>query len=148
MKKFATAFTVFAVSFSMGAIAADKMENVYTWKNGASNVYSDTPRGLKLDKNNNRVNVRTQTLIKLEQKPITPPSLAEQQAELNAKIAAQNKKIEEQNAKALADKQKAEQETKAQNCEASRRNRQLAESARNKDELIPRYDADIAKYCN
>lgn len=148
MKKFATVFTVFAVSFSMGAIAADKMENVYTWKNGASNVYSDTPRGLKLDKSNSRMNVRTQTVITLEQKPITPPSLAEQQAELNAKIAAQNKNIEAENAKMLAEKQKAEQEAKAQNCELARKNRQFAESARNKDDLIPRYDADIAKYCN
>ena len=148
MKKFATAFTIFAVSFSMGAIAADKMENVYTWKNGANNVYSDTPRGLKLDKSNSRMNVRTQTVITLEQKPITPPSLAEQQAELNAKIAAQNKNIEAENAKMLAEKQKAEQEAKAQNCELARKNRQFAESARNKDDLIPRYDADIAKYCN
>lgn len=148
MKKFASTLMVCVLGLSVGAIAAPKADEVYTWKNGNTNVYSDTPRGLKLDKSNSRMNVRTQTTITVEQKPVTPPSLAQQQAELNAKIAAQNKNIEEQNAKIAAEKLKAEQETKAQNCEIARKNRQFAESARNKDDLIPRYEADIAKYCN
>lgn len=146
MKKFVTALTVVALGLSANTFANEK--EVYTWKKGATNVYSDTPNGLRLDKNNNKMNVRSQSVIRLEQKPITPPSLAEQQAELNKQIAAQNKDIEAQNAKIQAENAKKEQETKAANCEASKRNRQFAEQARNKDELIPRYDADIAKYCN
>lgn len=146
MKKTLTALTAIALCASAGAWAAEK--DVYTWKNGATNVYSDTPYGLKLDKHNSRMNIRSQSVIRLEQKPITPPSLAEQQAELNKQIAAQNKDIEAQNAKIQAENAKKEQEAKSANCEASKRNRQFAENARNKDELIPRYDADIAKYCN
>lgn len=148
MKKLTATLTILALGFAANAIAADGKDDVYTWKKGATNVYSDTPRNLKLDKTNSRVNVRTQTVITLAQKPITPPSLAEQQAELNAKIAAQNKNIEAENARILAEKQKAEQEAKAQNCQLARKNRQFADSARNKDDLIPRYEADIAKYCN
>lgn len=146
MKKFVTALTVVALGLSANTFANEK--EVYTWKKGATNVYSDTPNGLRLDKNNNKMNVRSQSVIRLEQKPITPPSLAEQQAELNKQIAAQNKDIEAQNAKIQAENARKEQEAKAANCEASKRNRQFAEQARNKDDLIPRYDADIAKYCN
>lgn len=148
MKKFVTALTVVALGLSGGALADGKDGEVYTWKKGSTNVYSDTPNGLKLDRQNSRMNIRSQSVIRLEQKPITPPSLAEQQAELNKQIAAQNKNIEEQNAKIQAENAQREQEAKTSRCEAAKRNRQNAEQARNKDELIPRYDADVAKYCN
>lgn len=147
MKKLVTALTVIALGVSANAVANSKDPEVYTWKKGATNVYSDTPNGLKLDRQNSRMNIRSQSVIRLEQKPITPPSLAEQQAELNKQIAAQNKDIEAQNAKIAAENAKKEQEEKASRCDAARRNRQNAENARNKDELIPRYDADVAKYC-
>lgn len=150
MKKFVTALTVIAFGLSANALANSKNAGeVYTWKKGATNVYSDTPNGLKLDRTNSRMNVRSQSVIHLEQKPITPPSLAEQQAELNKQIAAQNKNIEEQNAKIAAENAKKQQEEKASRCEVAQRNRQNAEKAtNNKDELIQRYDADVAKYCN
>lgn len=107
--------------------------------------YSDMPVGLKMGQCNT-VNVRTGTVT-----PPTPAansgdasmSLADRQAALNADIAAENKRREEEAAKMAA-------ETKAENCKAAQMNREMVDktNARNKADLIPKFDADIAKYCN
>lgn len=128
----------------LAATASAADTEVFSWKSGGSTVYSDTPANMQMGRSS-VVNIRTGT--------VTPPapkeastanlSLAEQQALLNQKIAEQNKQIEDSNAKLAA-------ETKAENCKAARLNLETVEktNARNKDELIPRYNADIAKYCN
>lgn len=106
--------------------------------------YSDIPAGLKMGKCN-VVNVRTGTVTPPApaEKPATGGSIAERQAALNADIAAENKRREEQAAKVAA-------ETKAENCKAAQMNREMVDktNARNKADLIPKFDADIAKYCN
>ncbi|ULJ62620.1 hypothetical protein MIS46_00525 [Wielerella bovis] len=75
--------------------------------------------------------------------PARPLSLIEQQADLNNRIAEENRRREEESAKAAA-------EVKAENCKAAQMNKETVErtNARNKAELLPKYEADIAKYCN
>jgi len=93
----------------------------------------------------NVINIRTGTVIPPAPAatPMENMSPAEQQAIANQRIAEQNRKIEEENAK-------REQEAKTQNCNAARMNLDTVQksNARNKDQLIPRYQADISKYCN
>lgn len=107
--------------------------------------YSDIPAGLKMGRCDT-VNVRTGTVT-----PPTPASggpaasgsLAERQAALNADIAAENKRREEEAARLAA-------ETKAENCKAARMNREMVDrtNPRNKADLIPKFDADVNKFCN
>lgn len=120
---------------------------VFQWKTRrGTNAYADTPRNMIMGESN-VLNVRTKTVT-----PPTPTtigggnpnmSLADQQALLNQRIAEENKKNQEEYAKQQA-------ETKAENCKTARMNRDMIDktNASNRAELAPKYDADIAKYCN
>ncbi|MDO5357413.1 MAG: DUF4124 domain-containing protein [Conchiformibius sp.] len=140
MKKLAAVLAVVsAVSYAAAATP------VYSWKSGNGvTSYSDTPKNLRINQVN-VLNVRTQTAHTAKQgMPAVPESLADQQALLSQKIAAQNRQVEEQNARIAADMEKAKQE----NCQTAQSNRKLAEGARNRDQLVQKYDADIQRYCN
>ena len=118
---------------------------VFNWRSRRGhNVYSDTPNQMQMGRSNVS-NIRTGTVIPPTPKatPMENMSPTEQQAIANQRIAEQNRKIEEENAK-------REQEAKTQNCNAARMNLDTVQksNARNKDQLIPRYQADINKYCN
>lgn len=137
-----TLLAVLALATVSGAAWADS-STVFTWKTRRSTAYSDTPRNMQMG-TVDTLNVRTGTISApptAEQPPAN--SIADQQAQLNQKIAEENKRIEEANAKAAAD-------TKAENCKAAQMNKQTVErnNVRNKDELLPKYEADIAKYCS
>lgn len=135
-------FALMLATLSLNAISADIQ--VYNWKSGnGSNVYSDTPRNMQ-ESESNVINLRTGTVTQAIQQPSTEPlSLAEEQARLNEKIIAENKRREEENAKMIA-------ETKAENCKTARMNLDMVNrsNAVNKDVLIPKYNSDIQKYCN
>lgn len=123
------------------AIADDNI-TIYNWKTAkGSNAYSDIPNNLKIS-GSNIVNVRTGTVTPpaVEERRI-PANAMEAQQMANEMIAAENKRAQEAHAKQV-------QETREENCKAARMNRANVENARNKDELIPRFDAEIAKYCN
>ena len=125
-----TLLAALALAAVSGAAWADS-STVFTWKTRRSTAYSDTPRNMQMG-TVDTLNVRTGT--------ISAPPTAEQPP---ANSIAENKRIEEANAKAAAD-------TKAENCKAAQMNKQTVErnNVRNKDELLPKYDADIAKYCS
>lgn len=122
--------------------------DVYSWKKpNGTNAYSDAPLNLRTT-SMNKVNIRTQTVqaaAPAEQAVSGTDGLADEQHKLNQKLADRNKQIEKQNQK-VAEENKQQQE---ENCKTARLNRAFAESARtaNRDALIGRYDADIAKYC-
>lgn len=142
MKKSVFAMLLVAVAAAHAADAPAINPQAQVFECG-SRSYSDIPAGLKMGKCN-VVNVRTGTVT-----PPTPApkpetgSIADRQAALNADIAAENKRREEEAAKMAA-------ETKAENCKAAQMNREMVDktNARNKADLIPKFDADIAKYCN
>ena len=145
MKLSALSVLAAAVLCSSGALAAD---NVYTWKNGKGNSYSDTPNRLQLDRSN-VMNIRTHSVkaaVKPKSEAADEGTLAEQQAKLNERMLAKNKLIEEQNKKIEEENRK----NKEDNCRVARMNQQSAESARvaNRDDLVKRYQGDVAKYCN
>ena len=146
MKLSALSVLAAAVLCSSGALAAD--DNVYTWKNGKGNSYSDTPNRLQLDRSN-VMNIRTHSVkavVKSKSEAADEGTLAEQQAKLNERMLAKNKLIEEQNKKIEEENRK----NKEDHCRIARMNQQSAESARvaNRDDLIKRYQGDVAKYCN
>jgi len=146
MKLSALSVLAAAVLCSFGALVAD--DNVYTWKNGKGNSYSDTPNRLQLDRSN-VMNIRTHSVkavVKSKSEAADEGTLAEQQAKLNERMLAKNKLIEEQNKKIEEENRK----NKEDNCRIARMNQQSAESARvaNRDDLIKRYQGDVAKYCN
>lgn len=119
--------------------------SVYSWKdNKGITAYSDTPNGLKI-KGTNTLNVRTQTVsIPRHGQPTLPTSIADQQVMLSQQIAAQNRQVEMENAKIKAERDKIREE----NCRNAQSNRKLAENARNRDQLITKYEQDIAANCN
>jgi hypothetical protein len=125
------------------AIAADT--SIFTWKQrSGATAFADTPPGLKMGRAST-INVRTRT--------VTPPpvvkkddpnmSTADKQAALNKEIEEENRRKEEANKKQM-------EEAKKENCKAAQMNKETVTkaNAKNKDALIPKYDADIAKYCN
>lgn len=135
-------FALLTVTVLAGTAIAEDVQ-VFNWKTKkGSNAYSDVPRNLQMGRSN-VVNVRTGT--------VAPPPLAENkdgvtnlveaQQKLNEQIAAENKRREEEAAKRAA-------EVKEENCKAARMNRANAEHARNKAELIPKFDQAIQQYCN
>lgn len=137
--------TLAAAVLMLAAAQSGFALEVYNWKsaNGVT-VYSDAPKNLRI-KNTKVMNVRTHTShAQTNAMPPVPESLADQQAMLSQKIAAQNRQIEQQNAKIAADMQKAKEE----NCRTAQSSRKLAEGARNRDQLVQKYDADIERYCN
>lgn len=126
---------------SLSATAADTQ--VYNWKDSkGNNVYSDTPRNMR-EGESGTINLRTGTVTAPVIEKTEPTSLIEMQAQLNEKIIAENRRREEENNRLIA-------ETKAENCKTARMNLDTVNksNARNKDDLIPKYNADIAKYCN
>lgn len=142
MKKIAAIAALVALSISTSAIASETQ--IYTWKNDrGNNVYADTPKNLKIDLANS-INVRTGTVTPPEptqKMPAAPANAMEAQQMANEMILAENKKRAEEAAR------QAEQ-TRAENCKAAQMNRANAEKARNRDELIPRFDAAVAQFCS
>ena len=135
------AIALISVSLTTGALAA---ETVYSWRQGSHNAYSDIPLNLRMDYAN-KMNVRTHTVsASTDAKLKTPDSLAQRQLELSQQIAAENKKVEDENAKRTAEAAKIKEE----NCQQARSNLNLAQNARNKDQLIPKYTNDISRFCN
>lgn len=137
MKKF-----VFAAAACLAIVPA--LSTAETYYSCGSGYYSDVPRNMKAAqcalKTSRGSTIKTATP---ESAPSKPMTLLEQQADLNSRIAAENKRREEENVKAAA-------EAKAENCKAAQMNKETVErtNARNKADLLPKYEADIAKFCN
>lgn len=119
-------------------------DNVYVWRGSRGNVYSDIPNNLRMDYAN-KMNIRTHNVRQAtEVKHKTPDSIAERQLELAKESAAASKKVEDEN-KRIAE---ANAKIKQENCAQARSNLNLAQNARNRDQLVPKYNSDIQKYCN
>lgn len=149
-KTFLTAITLALITTPMVAKSdTSSKKNLYQCgaKTKTNKLYTDRPINLKNGGNCGIFSLRTHTI---DTPAITPAkehigggSLAEQQALLNQKIAEENKRIEEENAKRIA-------ENKAEHCKIARMNRENAERTRphNQADLVQKYEADVAKYCN
>lgn len=142
MKKLTTLLLLAALSSS--AFSADETSinemPTYRWKNSAgSNTYSDKPLNLK-PALAEVVNIRTGTVTKAIVSQNLPTTAAEAQQLANQLIAEENKRAQEAH-------EKQKQEIRAENCKSAQINRAAAQNARNSAELIPKYEADIAKYC-
>lgn len=134
--------TLITLILSSTALAESTV--VYSWRQGGHNAYSDVPLNLRLDYAN-KMNIRTHTVhASTDAKLKTPDSLAQRQLELSQQIAAENKKVEDENARRMAEAAKIKEE----NCQQARSNLNLAQNARNKDQLIPKYTNDISRFCN
>ena len=125
------------------AIAADT--SIFTWKQrSGATAFADTPPGLKMGQAST-INVRTRTVAPppVVKKDDPNMSTADKQAALNKEIEEENRRKEEANKKQM-------EEAKKENCKAAQMNKETVTkaNAKNKDALIPKYDADIAKYCN
>ena len=134
---------------------------VFTWKGKSGNqVYSDTPRNLSTQ-NVSTMNIRSHTVTKIETKPVSDTiqggkigvegevkekSLAEQQSDLNTKMAAENKKKEEENKKIEEQNQKVN----AENCTRAKMNLnnvQTSNRVNDREKLAAGYQQDISRYC-
>lgn len=126
---------------------------VFTWKNGSHTSYSDTPRNLQRA-GSHVVNFRTMSSVPAVKPEVKPEAEneaeakdkeAKEVAEKNRQIAEKNKQVEEHNKKVGEENQK----NKAESCRVSRMNQKIAASstAKNKDELLRRYQADVNKFC-
>ncbi|MDO4434074.1 MAG: DUF4124 domain-containing protein [Alysiella sp.] len=135
-------FVAVLSAVSVASFAADVQ--VFNWKTDkGSNAYSDTPNNMQMGRSN-VINVRTGSVTPPEPaKPAAPTNVVEAQAALNEQIIAENQRREEAAAKLAA-------ETKADNCKTAQMNLDMVNktNARNKADLIPKYNADIAKFCN
>lgn len=132
---------ILTLAISSSALAADK---VYVWREGSRNTYSDIPKNLRMD-HANKMNLRTHNVRQsTEIKHKVPDSLAERQLALAQEQAEKQKKVEDEN-KRIAE---ANAKIKEENCAQARSNMNLAQNARNRDQLVPKYSSDIAKYCN
>ena len=125
------------------AIAADT--SIFTWKQrSGATAFADTPPGLIMGRAST-INVRTRT--------VTPPPVVKKEdpnMSIADKQAALNKEIEEENRRRDEANKKREEDVKKENCKSAQMNKETVTktNAKNKDALIPKYDADIAKYCN
>ena len=141
--------TSLLLACTLCASAAFAAGDVYTWKGrNGGNSYSDVPRRLQPE-HSGIVNIRTHSVkaaVKPKSEAADEGTLVEQQAKLNERMLAKNKLIEEQNKKIEEENRK----NKEDNCRIARMNQQSAESARvaNRDDLVKRYQGDVAKYCN
>ena len=134
---------------------------VFTWKGKSGNqVYSDTPRNLSTN-NVSTMNIRSHTVTKIETQAKSDTiqggtigvegdgkekSLAEQQAELSAKIAADNKAKEEANKKIEEQNKKLNEE----NCTRAKMNLnnvQTSNRVNDREKLSAGYQQDIDRYC-
>ena len=147
------------VFFCMVGMAS--ANGVFTWKGKSGNqVYSDTPRNLSTQ-NVSTMNVRSHTVTKIESKPASDTiqcgkigvegggkekSLADQQADLNAKMAADNKLKEEANKKIEEENKKVN----AENCTRAQmnlKNVQTSNRVNDREKLAAGYQQDISRYC-
>ncbi|MBQ5429973.1 MAG: DUF4124 domain-containing protein [Neisseriaceae bacterium] len=124
----------------------------FSWKEGGTTQYSDTPRNHKTE-GVGIVNIRTHYVEPLKVQNAAGEvmsdedralSLAQRQAKLNEEIAAENKRMEEENAR-------REEERKKSNCNTARMNLQNVQAANrmeNREAAIARYQADVSKYCD
>ena len=134
---------------------------VFTWKGKSGNqVYSDTPRNLSTN-NVSTMNIRSHTVTKIETQAKSDTiqggtigvegdgkekSLAEQQADLSAKIAADNKAKEEANKKIEEQNKKLNEE----NCTRAKMNLnnvQTSNRVNDREKLAAGYQQDISRYC-
>ena len=134
---------------------------VFTWQGKSGNqVYSDTPRNLSTQ-NVSTMNIRSHTVTKIETKPMSDTiqggkigvegevkekSLAEQQSDLNTKMAAENKKKEEENKKIDEQNKKVNEE----NCTRAKMNLnnvQTSNRVNEREKLAAGYQQDIDRYC-
>ena len=134
---------------------------VFTWQGKSGNqVYSDTPRNLSTQ-NVSTMNIRSHTVTKIETKPMSDTiqggkigvegevkekSLAEQQSDLNTKMAADNKKKEEENKKIDEQNKKVNEE----NCTRAKMNLnnvQTSNRVNEREKLAAGYQQDIDRYC-
>ena len=142
--------TALLLALILGISAGEGAKEVFNWKDGGVNTYSDVPRNLQPARSN-LMNVNTQTVTAAVTPAAVPSaqaasgSIAEQQLQLSQQIAMQNKATEEKNKQIDAQNRKQQED----NCKAARLNRTIAESARtdSRDALLARYDADIQKFC-
>lgn len=135
-------FTAVVLTAIAGVAIAQDVQ-VFSWKNSKGNTaYSDIPNNMQMGRSN-VINVRTGTVMPppIAVSKDTPITLIEAQQQLNEQIAAENKRREEEATKRAA-------EIKEENCKTAKMNRANAENARNKAELIPKFDAAINQYCN
>lgn len=140
MKLTKLATMVLALSLSTQALSA----NVYVWREGGRNAYSDIPKNLRMD-HANKMNLRTHNVRQsTEVRHKEPDSIAERRLALAQEAAERDKKVEDEN-KRIAE---ANAKIKQENCEQARSNLKLAESARNREQLVPKYNNDIARFCN
>lgn len=143
-----------AMLFSGSLMAKD----VYFWRGGRGETYSDVPKNM-VPATSNILNVRTQTT----RPAVAPPGQRQNQlpqidkntgeisaTELQA-IAAQ-KQIEENRANEEANRKIREQNeaARASNCNAAKINLQAAQSARgqNREQLIQQYQSNVNQFCN
>ena len=146
----------------MTMVSVSVANTVFTWKGkGGQRVYSDTPQNLRTH-NVSTMNVRSHTVTSADannaaaaaggQITTTPaadgkdPSLLDQQAALNAKIAEQNKKQEEANKKV----EEQNKQVEAENCNRAKinlNNVQTSNRVSNREQLSAGYQKDIERYC-
>ena len=117
---------------------------VFTWKDGGGNSYSDVPKQLHPDQSQ-ILNLRTR-----QTKPAVKPKPAVDQ---NAGSAKENEKdIAEKNGQLEEEKKRiaeTERQNKEENCRISKMNLKAVgnSNAKNKDDLIRKYNNDVNKYC-
>lgn len=123
----------------------------FSWKEGGTTQYSDTPRNHTTE-GVGIVNIRTHYVEPLKVQNAAGEvmsdeeramSLAQRQAKLNEEIAAENKRREEENARRA-------EEAKKTNCNTARMNLQNVQNANrmeNREAAIARFQADVSKYC-
>ncbi|EMT1151409.1 TPA: DUF4124 domain-containing protein [Neisseria gonorrhoeae] len=117
---------------------------VFTWKDGGGNSYSDVPKQLHPDQSQ-ILNLRT-----LQTKPAVKPKPA---VDTNADSANENEKdIAEKNGQLEEEKKKiaeTERQNKEENCRISKMNLKAVgnSNAKNKDDLIRKYNNAVNKYC-
>ena len=118
---------------------------VFTWKDGGGNSYSDVPKQLHPDQSQ-IVNLRTrQTRPAAKPAKPTAEKISADMKEQEKDIAEKNRQIEEEKKKVA----EFERQNKVENCRISKMNLKSVGSsnAKNRDDLIRKYNNDVNKYC-
>ncbi|CFC50688.1 Uncharacterised protein [Neisseria meningitidis] len=119
---------------------------VFTWKDGGGNSYSDVPKQLHPDQSQ-ILNLRTR-----QTNPAVKPAQADAgkrtdgaAQENNPDTAEKNRQLEEEK-KRIAE---TERQNKEENCRISKMNLKAVgnSNAKNKDDLIRKYNNAVNKYC-
>ncbi|MBO4576619.1 MAG: DUF4124 domain-containing protein [Neisseriaceae bacterium] len=162
MKKSVLLCSLVAMVSAVSVVGAADLSNVtipavagsgpFSWKEGGTTQYSDTPRNHKTE-GVGIVNIRTHYVEPLKVQNAAGEimsdeeramSLAQRQAKLNEEIAAENQRREEENARRAEDAKKS-------NCNTARMNLQNVQNANrmeNREAAIARFQADVSKYCD